>query len=672
MSARIPLMTKAEAFQLYLDRLELSETARFNYLIQQLDGNVQRMLANAGEIANLSNAELNQLLRALANVNKEAVDRSTNELLTRLESFSAYSYAVEASTLATINRKVANTLVHAATKRLIWQEALGRPLGATGDLLEPFIRNLGTRQISMIDKVIRQGHVNGMTTAQMTRILRGTKSKGYADGVMNKLGKQSATVVRTSMQHINNSARQSLYAENADIVEGYQWVATLDSRTSKICQDRDGQVYKIGDGPIPPGHPNCRSTTIPKLNKAFDIFDEGATRSSADGYVPADTTFHEWMDGYDMAASERASGITRPKPGSQTGQVWDIADRLSIGGKPATRAAVIEEAKRLGINPATASTQFQRWRTSQVGGGTGTPPAPPPAPPPLPPRIPPPVIPRPVPPPAVVSAPRPLPPRDAPGDAPTALHNYATGALPKAVKEKDRVAAMLSDDAVRGMSLDELNNYQMSHFARIKLPTSVMKKMRTDPVFEAQWRAVFVQFNQLRRDYKIPRIRQLMEVPAEHNNANGLYWFNGRNLALKVMRDNTRHLRPPPYLSRDELAAFPELLRNYELQKLGTYSWTVGNRIEHTLIHEFGHHADNANMWTTSTWNSVTQQRSYGGLGQRAFDTPYRHLVSKYGSTNPHELVAESFSLWVNNDPSQYWRIHPELLKAFEKLRRKK
>lgn len=58
--------------------------------------------------------------------------------------------------------------------------------------------------------------------------------------------------------------------------------------------------------------------------------------------------------------------VTRPKDGSATGTVWEIADALSKQHKrPATRAEVFEANAARGnnaINEATVATQYQRWR----------------------------------------------------------------------------------------------------------------------------------------------------------------------------------------------------------------------------------------------------------------------------------------------------------------------
>ena len=43
--------------------------------------------------------------------------------------------------------------------------------------------------------------------------------------------------------------------------------ATLDLKTSEICKERDGKVYRIDNAPTIPAHPNCRSCYIPLLNE---------------------------------------------------------------------------------------------------------------------------------------------------------------------------------------------------------------------------------------------------------------------------------------------------------------------------------------------------------------------------------------------------------------------
>jgi len=57
------------------------------------------------------------------------------------------------------------------------------------------------------------------------------------------------------------------------------------------------------------------------------------------------------------------NGVARPKPGTKTGRIWEIADELSAQlGHPVPRRKVLEAAINEGMNPATAATQYGRWR----------------------------------------------------------------------------------------------------------------------------------------------------------------------------------------------------------------------------------------------------------------------------------------------------------------------
>jgi len=75
----------------------------------------------------------------------------------------------------------------------------------------------------------------------------------------------------------------------------------LDSRTSAICRSLDGKEFKYGDGPLPPVHFNCRSTTIPivdyrtlGLRPPEEIIGP-ARRASEGGQVSADTNYGQWL-----------------------------------------------------------------------------------------------------------------------------------------------------------------------------------------------------------------------------------------------------------------------------------------------------------------------------------------------------------------------------------------
>lgn len=85
---------------------------------------------------------------------------------------------------------------------------------------------------------------------------------------LNVLYYQAERLVRTETNYAMNQGHLKGY-EDSGVVEKYEFLAAIDSRTSKLCKDQNGKVYKLSDATVgvnyPPLHPNCRSTVIPVL-----------------------------------------------------------------------------------------------------------------------------------------------------------------------------------------------------------------------------------------------------------------------------------------------------------------------------------------------------------------------------------------------------------------------
>jgi uncharacterized protein with gpF-like domain len=113
-------------------------------------------------------------------------------------------------------------------------------------------------------------------------------------------------MVRTALNHTSNVARAKLYDDNSDIVPYYEWVSTLDGRTSPICRSRDGKVYKIGKGKLPPAHPNCRSTTAPLFAEDVQIKGGKLVSKFSEG-----KTYNEWFKKQDKGFQLEVLGKTR-------------------------------------------------------------------------------------------------------------------------------------------------------------------------------------------------------------------------------------------------------------------------------------------------------------------------------------------------------------------------
>ena len=108
--------------------------------------------------------------------------------------------------------------------------------------------------------------------------------------------KAAGRLIMTESAFFANEARFKAFKELG--VEEYQFLATLDMRTSDICQEMDLEIFKLSERILgvnwPPLHVWCRSTIIPhfegniKQRWARDI------KTGKGYYVPGDMNYKEW------------------------------------------------------------------------------------------------------------------------------------------------------------------------------------------------------------------------------------------------------------------------------------------------------------------------------------------------------------------------------------------
>ena len=179
----------------------------------------------------------------------------------------------------------------------------------------------------MMDE-IRQGLLFDESPTQISRRIFGTRALGGIDGVREITRRGAQTLAQTATSAVSNASRQALYLANKRIIPREQYVATLDSRTTPICQSLDGEVFPVGEGPIPPVHINCRSIRVPVVNgrklgtrPAVAATErnlrglKGQARSRAIdklvGRVPTATTYQKWLGRQNVAFQNEVLGPTR-------------------------------------------------------------------------------------------------------------------------------------------------------------------------------------------------------------------------------------------------------------------------------------------------------------------------------------------------------------------------
>jgi len=139
----------------------------------------------------------------------------------------------------------------------------------------------------------------------------------YTGGVLQTSTRQAEALVRTAVNQVVTKAHFETYAANSDITSQYEYVATLDSRTTFICMSLDGRTWAYDDpaGKQPPQHWNCRSTIVPIVDwKGLGIEPPPeSTRASAGGQVKSSVTYGDWLRRQSAAKQDEILGPTRAR-----------------------------------------------------------------------------------------------------------------------------------------------------------------------------------------------------------------------------------------------------------------------------------------------------------------------------------------------------------------------
>ncbi len=166
-----------------------------------------------------------------------------------------------------------------------------------------------------------QALANELQKQLAVSLLTGRSAHETAEAINAQFGKgsyNSRRLVRTEASHFH-AEMEALAYEEAE-VERYKLVAVLDLRTSSVCREHDGEVYRVSERVkgknYPPLHPWCRTVTIALDD---DEWLAKATRSARDPetgktiQVPANMTYEDWYGKY-----------VKPKYKADNLDVWKI------------------------------------------------------------------------------------------------------------------------------------------------------------------------------------------------------------------------------------------------------------------------------------------------------------------------------------------------------------
>jgi hypothetical protein len=307
---------------IYLQRYKTSEVNRVIELLNTMDRDLFTRLER--DLRPLTRERLERILKNVRSITTEARQELYNRLKDDLKEFAGYESDFQV-------RKVQSILpitvsLDAIAPAQLWAAANSEVFGDAkmSKYLDGWIRDWGDTKFARVEGMYRRGFAEGRTNQELVRILRGTKVRGYADGLLEIDRRSAAQITRMATAHVANVARERTFENNRDVIKGVQAVATLDGRTTLICINLDGKVDLYDGsrqelkGKRPPYHWGC----LPGNSLVLSRF-------------PITGHSKRWYDGK-MVVIRTSAGrelTCTPNHPILSDRGWVAADTLDLGSK---------------------------------------------------------------------------------------------------------------------------------------------------------------------------------------------------------------------------------------------------------------------------------------------------------------------------------------------------
>lgn len=179
-------------------------------------------------------------------------------------------------------------------------KVLSKPWAADGS-------NFSDRVWKHKSQLVSELH-NGLTQA----IIRGQHPSVVTDAIAKRFNvskRQAGTLVMTESAFFASASNRDCYKDLG--VERYEVLATLDRRTSDICQSLDGKVFPMSEYAVgvtaPPFHVRCRTTTVPFFDDEFELDTQRAARNEEGKtyYIPGNMKYEDWKKAFVDGGSKK-------------------------------------------------------------------------------------------------------------------------------------------------------------------------------------------------------------------------------------------------------------------------------------------------------------------------------------------------------------------------------
>jgi len=246
----------ATRHQVHLERLKAGAAKKNLRFLKKIDRSVSKRLAGK-EITEFKRARLEKLIASVQGDMAVINGEITNAITTQARELAASEAGFEIRSL----NEVVKVDFAVPTAGQLNSAVMNNPLSVKGPdggkLLKSFLKDTTNRQTKAISSAIRSGYYQGQSNNEILRVIRGTRSNKFKDGIIARVGNTANALVRTALQHASVQAREATWNANKDIIKKVRWTATIDGRTSQICRSLDGREFDFDKGPRPPIHINC-------------------------------------------------------------------------------------------------------------------------------------------------------------------------------------------------------------------------------------------------------------------------------------------------------------------------------------------------------------------------------------------------------------------------------
>ena len=205
-------------------------------------------------------------------------------------------------------------------------------------------KNYTQKLPNVLTETLSRGIVLGYSTQRLVKMVSG-KFMDVSHADIQRL-------IYTEMAHVSEEATAQAY--EADGVEEYEYMATLETHTCPVCRALDGKIFKLKDKVegvnYPVIHARCRCTTGAYYDDAKLLKEQkrwARNPETKQGELVSKMNYNEWLDkvnGVTPAAKPAPEPKLAPKP--KPAPVVELMKGVVLGA-----AMTVEQADNSNANP---------------------------------------------------------------------------------------------------------------------------------------------------------------------------------------------------------------------------------------------------------------------------------------------------------------------------------